>query len=62
MREALLLLPLALVAAGCEREPTFDERYAETQKRIGEKSRELDRELAGQAVTTSPAEDNPELD
>lgn len=48
-------LILLLVLAGCQEEPTFDERYAETQQRIGEKSRELDRELAGEAAV-QPAE------
>lgn len=42
------LLALALLATGCKKEPTFDERYKATQGRIEAKSRELDRELAGE--------------
>lgn len=40
-----LLLALALIAA-CKREPSFDERYAEAQKVIGDKAAEIDAELA----------------
>ncbi|NNC59667.1 MAG: hypothetical protein HKO05_06720 [Erythrobacter sp.] len=44
MRGAFLALPLLLLA--CESEPTFEERYEETQKRIQEKAEALDAELA----------------
>ncbi len=44
-----VLIPLVLVLApACEREPSFEERYAATQKRIDAKSGQLDAELAGQ--------------
>lgn len=58
MRAGILIL-LLLGATACEREPSFDERYAETRKRIDAKSQELDAELAGQrpagTSSTSPA-------
>lgn len=48
------LIVLALVSA-CKREPTFDERYAATQKRIEGKSQQLDAELAGQTKAPGAA-------
>lgn len=50
-----MALAIALLTAGCKEEPTFDERYAQTQKRIGDKSRELDRNLA-EPAPASPAD------
>ncbi|WP_228241901.1 hypothetical protein [Porphyrobacter sp. GA68] len=50
-----MALAIALLTAGCKEEPTFDERYAQTQKRIGDKSRELDRNLA-QTAPASPSD------
>lgn len=47
------LIVLALASA-CKREPTFDERYAATQKRIESKSKQLDAELAGQTPIPTP--------
>ena len=43
-RLALMLMPLV---AACQQEPSFDERYADTQDQIGDKAEELDNELQG---------------
>ena len=43
MRIALPLLALALCA--CGREPSFDERFSESEKVIEERAQELDNEL-----------------
>lgn len=39
-------LILALLLAGCSREPSFDERYAATQKQLSDKAAEIDRDVA----------------
>ena len=46
MRAALVL---ALLLAGCSREPSFDERYAATETRLRAKAVQIDREAAGKA-------------
>lgn len=49
MRAALILVSLML--AGCQREPSFEERYAKTQQSLEQKAAAIDREVA----TPSPA-------
>lgn len=43
MRPGLIL---ALLLVGCNREPSFDERYAATQQRLSDKAAEIDRDVA----------------
>lgn len=50
---AALLLPVALFASACEREPTFDERYEAARKRVEKTSQEIDAELAGRSPAPS---------
>ena len=45
MRRAAIVLGL-LVLTSCQAEPSFDERYADTAKELGQKADELDEELA----------------
>lgn len=61
MRRVLPWLILVALTSACKREPTFDERYAATQKRIEGKSKQLDAELAGPtaAPTASPQPAEP---
>ena len=47
MRRVWPWLIVLSLASACKREPTFDERYAATQKRIESKSKQLDAQLAG---------------
>ena len=42
---AVLSLLLILGVAGCQREPSFDERFDETRNEIFQKAEELDEEL-----------------
>ena len=60
MRRAGLALPLLLLA--CESDPTFDERYEETQTRIEEKAQDLDAELAEQPSPGSSQTAEPQSD
>jgi hypothetical protein len=45
----------ALLLAGCNREPSFDERYATAEKTIREKAAEMDAELAEREKLASEA-------
>ena len=45
MRGGLLLVPLFLLAA-CRQEPSFDERYAAAQKKVGSTAAALEAEMA----------------
>ena len=45
MLRAAIVLGL-LVLTSCQAEPSFDERYADTAKELGQKADELDEELA----------------
>lgn len=48
MRSRIALLALALVLlAGCQK--SFDERYAEAQKKVSEQAQSIDGELAAKA-------------
>ena len=57
MRRVLPLLALLALASACKREPTFDERYAATQKRIESQSKQLDKELTGPTAAASGSPD-----
>ena len=48
-----LIALLSLLATGCSREPDFDQRYAETQRRLEARAKAIDRELAGKAGAAS---------
>ncbi|GMM92557.1 hypothetical protein [Qipengyuania sp. MTN3-11] len=52
MRAAIVLM-VFLAMAGCEREPSFDERYAEASTKITEKAQEMDRELGSPSPAPS---------
>ncbi|MGB3807703.1 MAG: hypothetical protein WA936_10935 [Erythrobacter sp.] len=53
----LAILALVILC-GCEREPTFDERYEAAQEEIEAKAAELDRELErAQVEPSDPGED-----
>lgn len=54
---ACLLLLLPLLAA-CQSEPSFDERYAETERQISDKAEELDSELKDAAPMETPASED----
>lgn len=43
---AILGLATALLLSGCNREPSFDERYAGAEQTIRKKAAEIDAELA----------------
>ncbi len=45
MRRLRYPVLLVLGLGGCSAEPSFDERYAETQEEIGEKASAIDAEL-----------------
>ena len=45
MRRAMATLSLTLIAAGCQRQPPFDERYNETARTIDQRAAALDAEL-----------------
>lgn len=53
MRAALLIA--LLLIAGCNREKSFDERFADTEKSIREKAKEMDAELAERERLASEA-------
>jgi hypothetical protein len=48
------VIPLLLLAA-CNREPSFDERYARAAHDLREQSKAIDAELASAAATPDPA-------
>lgn len=48
-----LILALGFAVAACNREPTFDERYAAAQARINATAKDIDAHVAG----TAPAQD-----
>jgi hypothetical protein len=56
MRRAIATALLALIAAGCHREPRFDDRYNETARNVENRAAALDVEL-NQA--SAPARDRP---
>ena len=56
MRRALIL---ALLLAGCSREPSFDERYAATEQRLQTKAAQIDREAAAASSTAPDALASP---
>ena len=45
MGRSMATVLLALVAAGCQRQPPFDERYNETARTIDQRAAALDAEL-----------------
>lgn len=49
MRVAALLVLIMLAA--CKAEPSFDERYAQTQQRLETRAAEIDRQIASPAAT-----------
>jgi PBP1b-binding outer membrane lipoprotein LpoB len=51
----VLVLIGALLLTGCNREPSFDERYAKAEKTIREKAAEMDAELAERERLASEA-------
>jgi len=53
MRAALASLVLLLAA--CNREPSFDERYARAEKSIRDKARDIDADLARRENLASEA-------
>ncbi len=52
-----LLLLLALTA--CQREPSFDERYADAEARIRDTSASIDAQLANEQAGVEPADTAP---
>lgn len=48
---------LALLLAGCKREPSFDERYAATEQRLQARAAEIDRQVASPAPAATPKPD-----
>lgn len=56
MRALALALAGATLLAACEREPTFEERYAKTRSQIHAKDAAIEKELrAREAVDPVPA-------
>ena len=55
MRRAIATVLLALVAAGCQRQPPFDERYNETARTIDRRAAAFDAELDN---ASDPSPDN----
>ncbi|GAA4779761.1 hypothetical protein [Novosphingobium ginsenosidimutans] len=53
MRAILLLACMSLVA--CQREPSFDERYAKTQKTLEQKAAAIDRQAASPTPAPNPS-------
>lgn len=47
---------IALLAAGCRQEPSFDERYAQTQRKLEAKASTIDAELAASASDAAAVE------
>jgi hypothetical protein len=56
MRAVLPLLLLLLLLPACQREPSFDERYAKAEKSIRDKAHELDADLAKREKAAREAE------
>ena len=54
MRKAIYLL--FLLAASCGREPDFDQRYADTERQLVEKTAEMDRQLSAASTDAAQAE------
>lgn len=52
---ALVLMIGAMLLFGCNREPSFDERYDKAEKTIREKAAEIDAELAERERLASEA-------
>ena len=50
-----LCLSLALLAAGCHHEPSFDERYASAQAALGSEAADLDSDLATREADAAAA-------
>ena len=52
-----LIPPMALVLllAACQREPSFDDRYAATQTKLDAKAAEIDRQVASPAPSPTPS-------
>lgn len=56
MQRLCYLVAFVLCLGGCSAEASFDERYADTRKEIGEKAGEIDAELEqAEAAGTDPA-------
>ena len=56
----VLAVGSALVLLGaCRREPDFDERYAEANRRIEERAQALDRDMASGAASPAPSSAPP---
>lgn len=51
MRAAIAILGLAL--CGCGTEPSFDDRYSQSQNEVASRARELDRSLNETQATTN---------
>ncbi|WP_435417021.1 hypothetical protein WAB17_08975 [Parerythrobacter aurantius] len=58
MRLALTLLSPVLALGACKAEPSFEERYDATSKKIGEQAEQLDEELE-RPTATEAAEKQP---
>lgn len=56
MHRLMALSAAALLLAGCNSEPDFDERYADAEKRIQDKAAAMDRDLSRAAVEESSSE------
>ena len=53
---------LLALAAGCSREPEFDERYDEARKQIEDTAREIDTEIKERARKAEERKENPQPD
>ncbi|WP_284126625.1 hypothetical protein [Parerythrobacter aestuarii] len=51
---------LLLLAAGCEAEPDFDERYADAEQEVNAKAEELDKALQEPSMAKTEAEEDAE--
>lgn len=56
MRTALIL---ALLLAGCSREPSFDQRYASVEQQLKAKAAQIDREAENRAQRQEPRQPAP---
>lgn len=56
MRTALIL---ALLVAGCSREPSFDQRYAAVERQLNAKAAQIDREAENRAQRQEPRQPAP---
>lgn len=52
---ALALAGLTVLLCSCNQEPSFDERYATTEKEISERAADIDQYLAPSVQDTKPA-------